>query len=204
MLLTRPTLPCSAAELAAAGGELRGDPEGLDLLLHCLALPLFRPPDLQPFWRVLEGTHGDVAALKHHVETKKVIFGPVGWVLGLCVCGQDSRVSAALCTCNTAAAAAAPAPLQVRQKALPDRPHAALSEIQPDMPAEVRAAAFLLAGRGAPLVPCRAAWAQGTVERPHQPRATHHLCLFPAGAQAPATLCERWGHSPAPLQAEAI
>lgn len=46
-----PCLPC-CAELVLAGNDLRRDREAHELLVHSLALPLWRPPETQQHWAV--------------------------------------------------------------------------------------------------------------------------------------------------------
>ncbi|KAL4435864.1 hypothetical protein ABPG77_000626 [Micractinium sp. CCAP 211/92] len=43
-------------EVVAAAPDLRGSRDALDVLAHCLALPLWSPPEVQRHWAALEGT----------------------------------------------------------------------------------------------------------------------------------------------------
>lgn len=55
MAPSSPTHPPLPAELMAAGSDLRRDREAQDLLVHSLALPLWRPTEVQQHWAVRGG-----------------------------------------------------------------------------------------------------------------------------------------------------
>lgn len=52
MAPSSPIHPPLPAELMAAGSDLRRDREAHDLLVHSLALPLWRPMEAQQHWAV--------------------------------------------------------------------------------------------------------------------------------------------------------
>ncbi|KAL4458757.1 hypothetical protein ABPG75_013622 [Micractinium tetrahymenae] len=58
-------------EVVAAGADLRADRDALDVLAHCLALPLWSPPESQRHWAALGSTPVDINALRQLVQAAK-------------------------------------------------------------------------------------------------------------------------------------
>lgn len=57
--------------VAAASSELKGEKEGLALLAHCMALPLWSPPESQCHWAALADSSLDLGSIRQQVQAAK-------------------------------------------------------------------------------------------------------------------------------------